>query len=112
MLQDDTDLSQDMADYLLSLYKDPIDSVGGIEFIANADDTVMGYARDLEIGNRITLTETQTGLSSYACFIQAMTHHIEPFKLHTVKLEVDIAPTTSYWILGTSALNTTTILGF
>ncbi len=112
VLQDDPDTAQDMADYILSLYKDPVDSVSGIEFVANTDDTVMGYARDLEIGSRITLTETQTGLSSYACFVQAINHRIEPVKLHKVRLEVDTAPTTSYWILGTSALNTTAILGF
>src|SRR3990167_1693228 len=112
VLQDDPDIAQDMADYLLSLYKDPADTISGIRFIANADNTAMGYARDLEISSRITITEMQTGLSSVACFVQAIHHHIQPFKLHTVTLEVEPAADISYWILGTSALNTTTILGF
>jgi len=70
------DDAQLLADYLLEYYKDPSDEVTNVEIIANKDATWMAAVRDLELCDNVTLTESQTGLSSFEGFIYSMTHRI------------------------------------
>lgn len=66
-----------LAQHLLDTWKDPRDAVTGVAFLANAgDDTLTNAARDLELLDRVTLTETQTGLSAIRGHILAIRHDI------------------------------------
>lgn len=81
---------QALADYLLRIHKEPRDVVGGISFDGAENDTLMAAARDLELLDKITVTEYQTGLSSYAGFVYRLRHafgdgrHIVTFDLDSL----------------------------
>jgi hypothetical protein len=70
---------------LLSQKKDPHSNVDSLEFVANKTDTLMGYAMALDVGSRITVTETVSGISS-DFFVNKYSLTIEPGKI-TCKLE-------------------------
>jgi hypothetical protein len=63
-----------LAQYLLDYYKDPVNEVNGLEILANKNATWMAAVRDLELMDRVVITETQTGLSGWAGHIMRMTH--------------------------------------
>ncbi len=101
-----------LADYLLSAYKDPIDDVRGVTIVANSNATLMAAVRDLELMNRVVITETQTGLSSDAFYIYWMEHRINNKYDHRLTFNVEPA----YTLAGTpfrlddSALNSGHVL--
>jgi len=68
--------AKNLADYLLAYYKDPHNEMRGIQIIANKNATHMAAVRDLELMNRVVITESQTGLSTTVGYINAMTHQI------------------------------------
>jgi len=68
--------AKNLADYLLAYYKDPHNEMRGIQIIGNKTATLMAAVRDLELMNRVVITETQTGLSAVVGYINAMTHTI------------------------------------
>lgn len=86
--------AQNLCDWLLSYYKDPQDEVRAVQFWANNSATLLEAARDLELLDRVVVTETQTGLSDYAGYITHITHDIQPGGIHSVTL--DLATAFSY----------------
>lgn len=104
--------AQLLADYLLDYYKDPLDDVRGVTIFANKDATFMAAVRDLELMERIVLTESQTGLSSFAGYIYQMIHRIDNKFNHRLTFSLEKA----YSIAGTpfridvSALNSGHVL--
>jgi hypothetical protein len=104
--------AQLLADYLLDYYKDPRDDVRGITIFANKNATFMAAVRDLELMDRIVVTESQTGLSAFAGFIYRMTHRITNKFNHRLTFSLEEA----YSIAGTpfridvSALNSGHVL--
>lgn len=68
--------AQSLADYLLDVYKDPVDCVEGLTFQANRNATLIAAARDLELQDRVVVTETQTGLSAVVGYIYSIRHAI------------------------------------
>ena len=83
--------AQGLADHLLDYYHDPLHDVRGVDFYANSSATFMAAARDLELCDRIVLTESQTGLSSQALHIYAIRHTITPGRIHRVSLDLEQA---------------------
>ena len=65
-----------LAEYLLDVYKDPVDCVEGLTFQANRNATLIAAARDLELQDRVIVSETQTGLSAVAGYIYSIQHTI------------------------------------
>lgn len=65
-----------LAEYLLDVYKDPVDCVEGLTFQANRNATLIAAARDLELQDRVIVSETQTGLSAVTGFIYSIQHAI------------------------------------
>lgn len=113
VLQDDQLVAQDQAKYLIGRYATPLDEISGLSFWANSDATRMGYARDLEISSRISLTEYQTGLSGFECFVQSIRHAIsQAGRLHRVEIDVEKADAGDFWLLGTSTLGVDTRLAY
>jgi len=83
--------AQGLSNYLLDYYKDPLHDVRGVTFYGNTNATLMEAARDLELLDKVVLTESQTGLSSETMFIYAMRHNITPGKLHQVSVDLEQA---------------------
>jgi len=83
--------AQSLANYLLSYYKDPRHDIRGVEIFANANATLMAAVRDLELCDKVVLTESQTGLSAQAGFIYAMHHTIEPGRIHRLSFDLEQA---------------------
>lgn len=106
-----THVAKSLGDLYLSLYKDPHYFVDGVEFIGNRSATLMGYALSIEPGAVVTLTETVTGINT-AYFVNGVSYRLEPGGiLHTAWVLAPVLDTGSYWILGTSTLGVSTILG-
>jgi hypothetical protein len=82
-----------LADYLLDYYKDPLHDVKGVTFFANRNATLMEAARDLELCDKVELSEEQVGLDAFEGFIYGMTHNIniQDGGVHTVTLDLEQA---------------------
>lgn len=112
ILQDDTNLAQDLANYLLGLFSTPPGEIGGIVFKARRNATFLGYMKDLEISDRVTISETQTGVNG-DYFINAISHRISDCGLrHEVELDVEKADAASFWKLDISELGLSTRLAY
>jgi hypothetical protein len=96
--------AESLANFLLDYYKDPQDEMRGIAFYANNSATLMAAARDLELLDRVVVSEGQTGLSSVAGWIFSIRHTIDANRVHAVTL--DLATAYSYganpWTWGES----------
>lgn len=102
--------AQDFADFTLTNYKDEKLRVRQVEFTANVSSDLMIAACQGEPGSKITLSESVLDISG-DYFIEGVEQRLERNILKTVWF-LDEAITTAYWILGTSQLDTDTILGF
>ena len=97
----DSDIhAKNLADYLLAYYKDPHNEMRGIQIIGNKTETLIAAVRDLELMDRVVVTESQTGLSSTVGYINAMTHVINSKWEHRLMLNLEEA----YTLGGTPAL--------
>jgi len=85
--------AKNLADYLLAYYKDPHHEMRGIQIIGNINATLMAAVRDLELMDRVVLTETQTGLSSTAGYINWMQHTINSKWDHRLTFNLEEAYT-------------------
>jgi len=108
----DPQQAQEIADYLLGYYKDPLNEVQGIAILANKDATWMAAVRDLELCDRVVITETQVGLSAWAGYIYALTHTIDHRYNHKLSFNLEEAyPLAGTpFRLDTSALNSGHVL--
>jgi hypothetical protein len=87
--------AQALANWLLDYYKDPLHIIRGVTIYANTNATNMAAARDLELMDRVVLTESQTGLSAQAGYIYAMTHDIQRGRIHQLRFDLEQAYTYS-----------------
>jgi len=102
--------AQALADYLLDRYKDPAGVLDGISFTANRNATLMAAARDLELCERVEISEGQTGLSSYTGYIWNLAEMIVG-ATHTVTFGlVEAYDVGTPFRLDTSALNSGHVL--
>lgn len=110
ILQSNVNVGQQLANFLLGLYKVPPGEVGGVMFHARRSATFLTYARDLEISDRITLAEAQTGVGA-DYFINAIGHKIsDGGKRHEVQLDVVNAVLGNFFMLDVSQLDGTDTL--
>jgi hypothetical protein len=93
--------AQALANYLLDYYKDPLDEIPSATFSAHIDATLMSAARDIELFERVVLSEGQTGVSAEAFHIYSITHDISDEYHHDVTLGLlvayDIGGTPARW---------------
>lgn len=109
--QQSTNVGEDFAAELLRRYKNPYSEVGGVGFIATPITGLLDEAISLDIGDRITIAETVTGISA-DYFINAVALTFLAPDIVTCLWTLEQAVSAEVWILDTSALNTSTILGF
>jgi hypothetical protein len=114
--QDNPLVAQDWADSILSGWKDPITLVKSVTFWANRSDALLAAALSVEIGNRVTLTESVSAISSADYVVNGIQLWLKgKSKNLMVKWYLAPASTEAYWLLGTtgaSELGQTTALGF
>lgn len=96
-----------LASYLLEVHKAPRDIVHGVQVTANCDATTMAAVRDLELLQRVELTDYQSGLSSFVGHVMRVRHEIDWSGVHEVYLDLEtpFAVGGTPFRLDTSALN-------
>ena len=111
--QDTLTVGQSAADYFKYVYKNPLTYLRDITIDANASSTLLSYALAREISDRITVSETVTGLSA-DYFINSVNLAITAN--NQIAATWTLAPSAgAVWLLGTagsSELGSTTVLGF
>ncbi len=111
--QDDPYTAASVADVILEQDKEPRQILNKVNFLANYDDFLMKAFLHADIGDLIRVRETQTGIDGY-------------YHIHGVDFEIlqggviyfswivkeAISFNTDFWVLGTSTLGESTILGY
>jgi len=111
-------VSQNMADALLSQYKDPASNFESVEFIANTDDWLMRSFLYLDIGSLIYVVDDLISpvISSDEGFYYINSIDFKIKQGGLVAFSYGLVPAfnigTTYWLLDTSTLDTSTILGY
>lgn len=88
-LMSNTAQAQSLADYLLDVYKDPQPVVRGVQILGNESATFMAAVRDLELMDKVDLSETQTGLSNFQGHIFRLRHRIPNSREHWLTFDVE-----------------------
>jgi hypothetical protein len=104
--------AQRLAEHLVERYAVPQDEVRNVKFLAHANDALMAFARDVELLQRVTITEGETGLDAWDGLIFGMAWRVAGMT-HEVTLQVQTPYTlpVGEWILGTALLGEETYLG-
>jgi hypothetical protein len=112
--QDNPNVGVDFRDYLLGTYK-KTHSETALEFIANADDVSMLAFLDCDVGTRVGVAESVTGISGQY-FVNGYEFVIDIGGIvHCMLDPLDKADIGQFWLLenvGMGELDTTTTLGF
>ncbi len=110
-----TTVAQTYADYLIAQYKNPVAALA-LTFSASRDSTHMAQAIGRALSDRITVTaanRSKLGLTATDWIIERIEHRLDALGAdHKVALTVTPASAATFWILGTSALDTGTVLAF
>ena len=113
--QVDPEVGQGAATYLEAVYHALEQQVTSLTILANDSDTLLTQALAREPGDRITVTETVTGLTMVDAFIQGVDLTVGPGDL--VRCTWHLAPAVDgeFWILDdpvASVLGVSTVLGY
>lgn len=114
-LQSNPIIGQSAADYVRYLYSAQRRQIHQIEYMANYSDDLLEQFMEREIGDRITVTEEQTGLDDVDAIITSI--DVEIGEAMTVICRYGLAPanTLQVWqlgVVGASELGQTTVLAF
>ena len=111
-IMDDLDVAQQMANYYVSLWKDPAGRVTSVTIPTYRDATLLTQALTRTIGDRITISESQTGLTTVDYFIIGERWDLQGGMVFLTWL-LEPADANQYWLLditGFTELETATIL--
>lgn len=113
---DDEELAQQYADSIAARKRESHAELRSIEFVANAEDGRMTQALTRDIGDVITVTNTDYDHSRLYAIVGER-HRVQPGgeREHSVTWILKPVDTTNYWILGVtgfSELGETTVLAF
>lgn len=113
--QTDPNLAQQLADYLLTQYTTDDPKITSLTFCADLSDDFMLAALTLEVGDRITISETVTGVSTVDVFVQGV--HFAVSRGRRVDVTLFVSPAvfaSEFWILedADSELGVNTFLAF
>lgn len=109
--QDDRNVGQAIADFVQNERASIRYPVESVSFLANVSSALMGLALTGEVSNLLTVSETMTGLDEAQVLIQRLTLELRKGSLLYVTLGVvPVVVGADPWILGTSELDTETVL--
>jgi hypothetical protein len=112
--QASSSVGADAAAYILNLGKTAVFRANQAGFLANMSDELMTAALDLEISDRITVTESVTGISM-DYFINSVNFDVSPGGLIRCTWALFPADIQKYWRLevdGFTELGQTTVLSY
>lgn len=98
--QNNFNAAKGIADYLSGKWDDPKYKINKVKFIGNTSSTLMSAAINRDIGDKITVTETQTGVNTGVCIIGRRVQ-INPGGIWDVEYTTREALTGDAWLLGT-----------
>lgn len=113
--QDDLAVAQDAADFLKGQYIDISSVPASVEFLANTSSALLVQALTREPGDRITLTESVTGLSSVEAMITKVSRTFSAGGILRCRWGLAPASTLALWqwgVTGASEWGETTVYGF
>jgi hypothetical protein len=101
----------DYANFLESRYNNIDGQVDTYEYLASSTDASLKTALDLEPGDKVTISETVTGVATVVSIINSveLTHRGNSL---LCKWGLSREDSSAMWLLGTSKLDITTVLGF
>lgn len=111
--QDDPLVGADFSTYLLAQYQNKLTTFESATFVANRSEFLINAFLDLSVGDKLQIKDTSIGINR-AFFITSFEFTVQPggFVVWQIGLKDSVYDVFASWILGTSKLNTTTILGF
>lgn len=110
---DDPETIESYANQEVQRRKTPVTRVPSVKVLANHSSTVAGQVRDLNIGDRVTIDLSNTWVGHSADYIIiGEKHQILENQQHACMWILKPAAAIKGWILGTSRLETDTILVF
>lgn len=113
--QDDPYIGQSACDYMLGVYASLTSHIGAVEFFANHSAAFMTAALTVEPGDRVTISETVTGVASLECIVRSVELRVGARGRVICRFGLKPASTTAIWSLGeagASELGETTVIGF
>jgi hypothetical protein len=110
--QDDVNVAQGAADYLKELWSSLDGRINHIGIEPQNSDTAMVLMMSKDIGHRVTVSETMTGLSSVDAIIVGMECGVSPSGLWTCRWTMTPAIDWMFFTLDTSTLDGADELGY
>jgi hypothetical protein len=113
--QDDANVAQDLADYVKTQYLALANQADVVTINPQRSDALMVHALAREIGDRITVSETMTGLDGTDLTIQGIELEVREGPWLLCRWTVAPSLSTAFWILDdpvASVLDETTVLGY
>lgn len=106
-------VATDFAVFLLAQYKEKLTTIEAATFVANRAAFLMKAFLDLSVGDKVQVADASAQID-HAFFIAGLQFSVAPggFVTYTYSLKDSVYDSFEAWILGTSLLDTTTILGF
>jgi hypothetical protein len=115
--QDNPNVVKDFANEIARRVKGPTSDIGAASFVANTNVTLMEYARDIDIGDRITLSENVTGFADEDFNVNGVEYRVTDGGkiLRCTWGPLEDAIISLYWMIGIEGLSEigiTTVFGF
>ncbi|MGE0464599.1 MAG: hypothetical protein AB7Q16_24795 [Vicinamibacterales bacterium] len=113
--QDDLGVGLSAASYIVAQYGELANQVESLTFIANVSDAFMEQALAREPGDRITISETVTGLTSVDAIIQSVEFQVRGGVWILCTWGLAPASPFNFWqlgVAGASEVGVSTVLGF
>lgn len=114
-LQSDPHVGQSAADYVRQQYGDQRRQITQLEYLANYSETLLAYFMTLEIGDRITVNEPQTGLVNVDAIIQSIDIVVSDALVVVCRYVLAPANQLALWqwgVVGASEWGETTVYAF
>lgn len=80
--------AQRLAEHLIDQHSEPRDMVTGVRIYANRNSTFLNAVRQMELGDRVRITEDHLGLSNFDSVVYHMEHRIEHPGYHELVIAV------------------------
>lgn len=111
---DSEELAQDYARLTCNRFKDPISRLHSVTFVANDSATLMGYARDIRVGDAIQINDTVETKKNEIYTVVGIQHtYGQESGIHRTTWTIKPLARERYWLLGVtgfSELDSTTAL--